>query len=180
MEYSFLLYIFATAILILGGSSYFFSTGKTFLAAFFLIGSLMAAIIFGFRWFTAGGELTGTPTGSWPPVMNSCPDFLSLYTVGGSPVCIDTQGVAGSGGMSMWTDPAQTDERYLFRLYTNLTGEARAKQLCNECSSKKVSWEGLFDGTSCTNINPPLPSGAQSIGSPRAAAPAPAPSPSPA
>jgi hypothetical protein len=92
--------------------------------------------------------------------------------VDGNPVCIDTQGVAGTGGMSMWTDPTQTDSRFLFKLFTNLTGDARATALCGECATKKVTWEGVYDGTTCLNVNPPLPPLTKSIGS---SAPAPSP-----
>jgi len=75
----------------------------------------------------------------------------------GEQVCVDTVGVAQSGGMSVWKEPTQTDEKYLFHLFTNQSGATRSASLCAQAKSKGVTWEGVWNGTSCTGVVPPLP-----------------------
>jgi hypothetical protein len=172
MEYLFLFYIFSSIILISGGGFFLFNSGKVILGGIYLLATLTAAILFGFRWFLPTGEFNKDQVTTWPPVLNSCPDFLTLYNLAGKPVCIDTQGTSMPGGMARWTDPNQTAEQFIFNLYTDMTGEARAKKLCEECGRKKVTWEGVFDGATCMNVNPPIPQAPQGLTS-RGPAPAP-------
>jgi hypothetical protein len=156
MDLKFILYIFLSIVLVTGGAYSFYSSGQELTASLFFVGSLGAVIFFGLRWFTGTGR-TKPEAGAWPPVINYCPDFLTLHVVNNTPVCIDTIGVAQSGGISRWSDPTQTDTRYLFNLYTAQSGEQRVKSLCDECSQKKVTWEGVWDGTTCVGREPPPP-----------------------
>jgi hypothetical protein len=160
MNYLFLFFIFATAVLIIGGTFSLFSGGKTVLGSIYFLSTLIAAIVFGLRWFQPSGDLNKPTVSSWPPVINTCPDFLTLYNVGGTSYCIDTIGIVKPGGITQWTDPTQTDTKYLFNLFLDLTGTARAKALCEECNTKLVTWEGVFDGATCMNVDPPKPTGA--------------------
>ena len=178
MDYLFLLYMFTSGIFMTGGAFYLFTTGRPILGGLFFIGTLLAAVLFGFRWFLPSGDLNKPSSGAWPPIVNSCPDFLSLYVVDNKAVCIDTLGIGKPGGLTKWTDPTQTSDQYIFNLFTNLTGNDRAKKLCEECEKKKVTWEGVYDGSTCLNINPPLPPPASSLAATRGPAPSPSPSPS--
>ncbi len=156
MDFKFLLYMFGVAVLITGGAYYFFSDGQMITAAMYFSGALVAAIYFGFRWFTASGDTTDAYKGKWPPTINYCPDFLTLYTVDSKQVCIDPIGIT-SGGIKKWTDPTQTSSDYLFDLHLDKSGNLRIKALCDECSSKRVTWEGVFDGSVCLYNDPPRP-----------------------
>ena len=148
------MYIFVAVIAVAGGSYYFFTRGATMAGAIYLLGSFVTTLFFGVRWFTSSGV---NNTGSWPPVINVCPDFLSIYTTASGKVCVDTIGVAGPGGITKFQPgtTAPTPEQ-IFDLKLSST-TTRAADICAECKTKKVAWEGIYDGTTCTNTNPPKP-----------------------
>lgn len=155
MDLILLMYIFGSAVLVSGGAFSFYTAGEEITAGIFFVGMLVAVVFFGLRWFTASGA--GTTGGPWPPVINHCPDFLTLSTVNGEQVCIDTIGVAQAGGIARWSDPTQTDERYLFHLFLNTSGADRINKVCAQAQAKKVSWEGIWDGSVCMGVEPPAP-----------------------
>lgn len=155
MEYNFLFYIFLSFVIATGGAYVFFMSGRVIAAILYLIGIIALEVVFGMRWFRASGATTAT-VGPWPPAINVCPDFLSLTKVAGEPVCVDTYGVS-TGGMSRWTNPNQTEDRFLFRLFTTDTGAARVKKLCDQAKVKSVTWEGVWDGVTCLGGQPPMP-----------------------
>ena len=157
MNLLFWFYVFGSAVVIAGGAYYFYKyMNQSITAGIFFVGILVITIVFGLRWFPASGA-TVLPTGKWPPVVNYCPDFLTLYVVGGKQVCIDTVGVAQAGGISKWSDPTQTDDTYLFNLFTDTSGDARVAALCDQAKDKKVSWEGVWNGVVCSGVEPPKP-----------------------
>ena len=119
-------------------------------------GFLIFSIYFGLRWFRNGEIVTPTSGETWPPSINSCPDYLSLMKVNDQFVCVDPVGVS-QGGMEKWTDPNQTDPKYLFNLQLNKSGAERVTALCNECRTKRVTWEGVWNGSVCLEREPPLP-----------------------
>jgi hypothetical protein len=156
MNYLFWAYVFTSFMVISGSAYYFYSQSQEVAAGIMLFGLLITSIYFGLRWFpTPGSQIT--PTGSWPPVINYCPDFLTLYVINGEQVCLDTVGVSQAGGMSKWSDPTQQDEKYLFHLFLNTSGPDRIKKLCDQANAKRVNWEGVWDGAVCMNVDPPPP-----------------------
>lgn len=161
MDFLFLAFVLIS-IVIISGSFYFnFAAGRTITAGLLSVGFFIAAIVFGLRWFTPGGELTtGQPTGPWPPSINMCPDFLSLITVNNEKVCVDPIGVS-RGGMEKWTSSDQTDEKFLFHLSLDKVGKTRVNALCEQCKTKAVTWEGVWDGTVCLGREPPQPTASQ-------------------
>lgn len=156
MNVLFWIYVFVALIAIIGPAAYFQSIGEDFVAGICLVQFVIASFYFGTRWFPPANSVTKS-TDTWPPVMNYCPDFLSLYTINGKQVCIDTIGVAQTGGISQWTDPAQTDEKYQFNLYLDSSAQERTQKLCQQAKLKRVTWEGVWDGTICIGKSPPLP-----------------------
>jgi hypothetical protein len=156
MNYLFWFYVFLSFVITTGGTFYFFNQGKQILAGMYFIGLLAILIYFGVQWFTLSGSTTAT-VGPWPPVINYCPDLMTLYTVGTEKVCLDTIGIAQTGGISKWSDPTQTDERYLFHLFLNTNSTDRVTKLCAQAKDKKVTWEGVWDGLVCMGNEPPLP-----------------------
>jgi hypothetical protein len=59
--------------------------------------------------------------------------------------------------MKKWTDPNQTDEGYIFKLSLEKSGSQRIQAICDECKAKKVTWDGIWDGDVCLNVDPPRP-----------------------
>lgn len=155
MDYTFLFYIFLSFVIASGGAYVFFMSGRMVSTIIYLIGMITLLSIFGMRWFKPSGATTAV-VGPWPPALNVCPDFLSLTTINGEKVCVDTYGVS-TGGMSKWSEPTQTDDRFLFRLFTSDTGAARTKKLCEQAKLKSVTWEGVWDGVTCLGGQPPVP-----------------------
>lgn len=158
MELKFLFYCFLSIVFITGGGFYFFSSGLETAAAIYFLGATIAAIFFGFRWFTASGASTNDP-GAWPPAINFCPDFLTLTTDStGKKVCIDMIGVSQSSTLKKSDGtPSQTTGSYSIDLLTTAT-TTRLTDLCTDAKSKGITWEGVWNGTACSATAPPVPS----------------------
>jgi hypothetical protein len=157
MNFSFILYVLMIIVLVLGSFYFNYVRGKMIQATLLSIGFLLVGIIFGTRWFTGSGEINSDkPPTTWPPNINSCPDYLTLYKRPTGYVCIDNIGVS-NGGISKWSDATQTDAKYIFDLFTTDNSASRIQKLCDQSATKKVTWEGVWDGTTCLQREPPLP-----------------------
>lgn len=159
MNYRFLFYCLLSVVLIAGGGFFFFSMRQEVTAAIYFIGAVIAALFFGFRWFTSSGDLKGgnASPGAWPPAVNYCPDFMTLATVENKQVCIDTVGVGQAGGIAT-SDGTKIGDQYLFHLYLSSSGNERKKLLCDQAKAKNVTWEGVWDGSTCmASTEPPKP-----------------------
>jgi hypothetical protein len=155
MDYLFILYILLAITISLGGMVVLIKSDRTFGGFIFIIGAILVFTFYGLRWFE-GDALKNTRYSStaWPPVVNTCPDFLTLHkrTVGGKSqrVCVDLVGVSNSG-LKRFVDPVNLEnENYIFNLYDDKTGSERIAAVCQECKNKRVTWEGVYDGVSCT------------------------------
>ena len=156
MDLVFLFYIFLSIVLISGGGYYFFSSRLEITAAIYFLGATIAALFFGFRWFNASGTIADGP-GTWPPAVNFCPDFLTLTKIDDEQVCIDMNGVAQGGANTLqMSDGTNTGEPYIFHLYVK-SGTERISLICDQAKLKGVTWEGVWNGTSCSGNAPPLP-----------------------
>jgi hypothetical protein len=156
MNFYLILYIVVSIMFITGSFYLNYSNGKSIQAVILGIGFLLLSVVFGLRWFSNLFSAENTPITSWPPALNICPDYLVLSKVNGVPVCLDNIGVS-QHGMEIWRSPDQTDEKYLFNLFLDKMGSARVSALCNECKTKGVTWEGVWDGNVCLNGEPPRP-----------------------
>jgi hypothetical protein len=157
MNLTILLYSFLSVVIIFGGTYYFYSNQLETSAAIFFLGTVVASIFFGFRWFSVSGAKVAGP-GTWPPTINYCPDFLTLTTdTNGNKVCIDMLGVAQGGASPIQvSDGTQTSDQYIFDLKSALT-TTRLEELCGAAKAKGVTWEGVWNGASCSGKTPPLP-----------------------
>ena len=154
MDYSLILYILVSVATIWGGTVVFIQSERSLGGFLFVVGAILVFVYYGLRWFS-GVSLKATQVSykSWPPVINLCPDFLTMHkrVVGGRTenVCVDLVGVS-NGGIQRLQDPNNAmNDNFVFRLYENLTGPARIRRLCRECRDKKVTWEGVYDGANC-------------------------------
>jgi hypothetical protein len=157
MDFKLVLFVIVSIMLISGTFYFNYRAGRSIQAMILGGGLLLISVFFGLRWFstTSIADLKKNLP-SWPPSVNTCPDFLSLMKVDNTYVCVDPLGVS-MGGMEKWTSPTQTDAKYLFNLSLGLNGANRSAALCEECKTKKVVWEGVWNGSVCSGTVPPLP-----------------------
>jgi len=157
MDFTFLLYIFLSCVIGIGGAYKLVQMERPVAGILYLVGAIAILIFFGLLWFTGDSLRVGKiETKSWPPAINLCPDFLSIYerTINGSKekVCVDLIGVGTQGGIQKMTAPEQAlKEEFVFHLFSNLGGGARQRAICQHCKDKKVTWEGVYDGVSCAD-----------------------------
>lgn len=156
MEYVFLFYIFLSFVIATGGAYVLFSTGHGTASLLYMVGVLIIEIYFGTKWFKGNGNTTA-PSGPWPPSINVCPDFLSLYSADNKSYCVDVNGVAASGGITKWVAGSSVSDQNAFPLSTDLKGAARTAALCAQAKKMNVTWEGVWDGVTCLGGQPPLP-----------------------
>lgn len=144
----------------LGGTNYLYKSGRLLSAVIFLVGSILIFVFYGTRWFEGASALNKTV--EWPPVVNTCPDYLTFYkrSAGGSTTqntCIDLIGVSKKPGvLSTWgnnytVDSPPSSDSYYFNLDV---GEAdvyaRKQKLCQMAIAAGLQWEGITDGEVCT------------------------------
>jgi len=159
MQLSFIFYLLISMSSILGSVYFNVQAGKYISAGILCVGFLTISILYGYYMFTPSGDLISTTvSGPWPPTINVCPDFLSLITLNGTPVCVDPIGISTTtGALNKWTNSGNTGSTYIFDLSLTLTGDERVRALCNQCQTKGLTWEGVFDGSNCLNNQPPIP-----------------------
>ncbi len=158
-------YIFLCIAIGLGGPMTIFRSGRPLTAFAFFVGSIIIFIMFGIRWF---GDLD-TSSGTWPPAINTCPDYLSYYertdsnkpggkgANGSRRTCIDTTGVStrsfssGATPITKWNGTGEGDQ-YYFDLDDNTETDTykRLATYCQMAINAGVSWEGITDGQVCT------------------------------
>ena len=165
------IYIVLAILVSAGGSFSLIKSDNTFGSILFLIGTLVIFIIFGLKWFSPGSTLSETPV-SWPPQINSCPDYLVSYVrkmPDGSTQnsCIDLIGISKNGSLKLFPKDgtAPTAEDYYFALQTKSSDpDAKNAELCQRAIAFGLTWEGITNGESCISssggpVAPITPSG---------------------
>lgn len=160
MNYLFIAYILVSIVTITGSYYISYNSNKRIQGMVLSIGFLALSIYFGILWFTPTGQLItpGNNPGSWPPSIQMCPDYLTLFNLNGQPVCVDPIGVSrNASSLQKWTG-TQTDPSYIFTLTDSQGTPLKTQALCDQCSSKGITWEGIWDGAVChVNNTPPVP-----------------------
>ena len=164
MELSFIFYLFS-AFIVIPGTYFLLSLQKMYVARIIApIGLIVLFILFGIQLYTVQGDYVSSPTSmTWPPSINTCPDFLSLYKINGTYSCVDTAGVSTTGTLQKFvpvneTGTSQTPtEAHLFNLFLSDNDENRKKNIKTECINKGVTWEGVYDGINGYNNTIPKP-----------------------
>lgn len=152
-----IVFIIVAVATIVGGSFQLNSMNQTYGAGLFFIGSLALFIIYGLRWFGAT-PLFAPDSGPWPPVINTCPDYLTYYqrTVNGvvKDTCIDLVGV--SSVMPRFPKGGSDSDEYYFDISGFSSDPAtKSNQMCQAALAKKLTWEGVTNGESCVTPAPP-------------------------
>lgn len=150
------IYIVAAILIITGGGFSLNKSNNTIGAILFVIGAILIFIVFGLKWFSPGSVFSETPV-SWPPQINTCPDYLVFYnrtmpdgTTKGS--CIDLIGISANGSLKVFpkNDAAPTAEDFYFSLETKSSDTAaKNAELCQRAISFGLTWEGITNGESC-------------------------------
>ena len=150
------IFIIAAIIIVGYGTYVIYGYYKGLGALLYFVGSLYVCIIYGTRWFGPTKPVT-----SWPPIINTCPDYLSYYkrtTSDGNmhDTCIDTFGIADPTVLQKFPadgmiNPPQDDSHY-FSLETTATDKKSA--MCSQAIGAKLTWEGITNGESCVFPTP--------------------------
>jgi hypothetical protein len=144
-----------------------YQSGDVVTAFFFFIGATTLFVLYGLRWFATDQSMLSNSPVSWPPTINTCPDYLTYYqlTEGGVKydMCIDMVGVSRNGGVTKFpntTSPPARDNSCYFPLKT-LSDEPQKKraELCQRAMAAGLTWEGITNGESCLTMDG-KPSGA--------------------
>jgi hypothetical protein len=155
--YLFWYVVFSITFLIVGVQN-LNSTGMTAATVMFGIGSALVFIYFGLRWY--GKQKDAMPT-VWPPIINMCPDYLTYMP--NLPGCVDMLGVTSKSGGIQRTLPTEVNSVQLgntnkvFEYTSQDVAGAKSvsdlKKICDRCQNAGVTWEGIYDGDTCTGIS---------------------------
>jgi hypothetical protein len=163
INYKLAAYILLAAAIGIYGVMWFFKSGRSIGGVLYLVLAILIFVFFGLRWF--GGVASSNAPTAWPPVINSCPDYLTAFkrTVAGKQIntCIDTIGVStksyGNGGIKKWEpsmrfDNPPTDDGYYFdptMPAQTVGGVKPIEALCQRTMAAGLTWEGVCDGENC-------------------------------
>jgi hypothetical protein len=172
MNYYLLIYVLFCIGIGFGGLMFFIRSSQYIGAVSFLVGAVLIFVFFGLRWFQNANNAPWQ-TKSWPPVINTCPDYLMYYErpmrgVDGNttiqPTCVDPLGISTNPAKLMkWpgSAPSADKEEYYFKL--DFAAKDPVKLLAEKCERALeygVTWEGICDGDSCAKYRPPVEPGA--------------------
>ena len=157
------MYVIGAISVITGGTLTSVNSGKTLVAVLFCMGAIAIFVIFGLKWFSPGSVFAKTPV-SWPPTINTCPDYLVQYVRNNNGVpencCIDLIGVSKKGEGLLKVFPkealnditkAPIDNISYFSLKTESSdATAKTQELCKRAIDAGLTWEGITNGESCT------------------------------
>lgn len=179
MDLSFIFFIFA-AFIVIPGTFFGLALFNKYLAAgIATIGMLTLFILFGIQFFSSKGNfIEQTVPTKWPPSINMCPDYLSLYKHTDNKLyCVDTVGVSPgqkllkytAGGVVTPCTPASKDANNVyksnitvgtcngFNLYTDKPNDERRSCIIADCTKLELTFEGIFDGAKTFNNVIPKP-----------------------
>jgi len=157
------LYVILSVIVTVNGCFRLYEGGGGVRASVYGVGAGLVFLFFGYRWFSNPAVISK----KWPPVINTCPDYLTYvksvngYSKGG---CVDMIGVTNSSGGIQQSQPSDviamgTTLKNMNKLFIHTSADVTAatsvsdlQPICDECKTKGVTWEGVYDGDVCTAI----------------------------
>uniref|UniRef100_A0A6C0I9Z6 Uncharacterized protein n=1 Tax=viral metagenome TaxID=1070528 RepID=A0A6C0I9Z6_9ZZZZ len=161
MNWYLILYIFLAIVIGTYPTMVLYQSGRGIAAIVYIVSVLLVLTFYGLRWIRYGPK-HGGKGGAWPPVINTCPDYLTFFNRpddsapnGMTPTCIDFLGVSRNTGISKWRhdmplDNPSSDDKYYFDLKTTSADlTLRNQELCARAVEKGLSWEGITNGESC-------------------------------
>jgi hypothetical protein len=169
------IYIVLAIFVIAGGTFKLYGMDQSLAALLFFIGVLFIFTTFGIKWFGTKSSLFSKTPVSWPPMVNTCPDYLVYYgrkmTDGSTQDnCIDLIGVSKNGALKVFpgnvntSDPPSNNEYYFSLVTKSSDPAARKAELCQRAIAAGLTWEGITNGESCITPDGPVAPGGGSGG----------------
>jgi hypothetical protein len=145
INYPLLSYILAVVIVLMTTVSYLYRSERLVAAISIFILFMLIFTFFGLRWFKHGLSSTSVYKGNYPPVINTCPDYMSVYRNGTTVGCIDTIGILrnGSGMSTIRRGEIPADKDIFKHIYTPTSDKDDLKK---KAEDKSLTWEGITDG----------------------------------
>ena len=141
-----IIYVIGCILILTLGTYKIFQYYQMLGAIIFFAGALYVCIIYGIRWFNNNASSSTT---TWPPVINTCPDYLTYYERKKNgkmvPTCIDTIGVAKKNGLKKFPKDgdSNSDDDCFFTI------PATNAEKCQQTINAGLTWEGITNGESC-------------------------------
>lgn len=154
IKYPVLFYILSVIIVVMTTVSYLYRSERLVCAVTVLILFILIFVFFGLRWLKHGLESIGTYKGNYPAVVNTCPDYMSVYQNGTNKVCIDTVGILPTTSTKKTVPKGATPNSTNFFEYTytlgmpkesTTTGTVTLTLLKQKALEQGLSWEGITD-----------------------------------
>jgi hypothetical protein len=157
----FIIYAILAIAIIFGGTNKMYGENLMIQAIFFFIAASAIFLIYGLRWFGTDKSLLSNAPVSWPPTINTCPDYLTYYNliVGKESydMCIDMIGVSRKGGITQFpanNPPVDPLSPAYFSLATKSADPVqRNAELCQRAMMAGLTWEGITNGESCISLD---------------------------
>jgi len=161
-----IIFVLVTIIVSLSAFVVLNNSGRTWTAMLCLALFILLSTVFYRRWFGANSRMSPYAT-EWPPIINTCPDYLVYFKNGKTDTCIDLLGINRTGGMLRpWTsddnpnNPPADSSKYFPAVYKPGMSGSELENLKQIASSYPgLTWEGIIapDGgeNGCTFQNAP-------------------------
>lgn len=158
----YMVWFIIAAILIGGiGTWKIYQSERSISALLFLVGAILVFVNFGIRWFATAGTAFNPAPATWPPYINTCPDYLTYYKRTKSPgvfqdTCIDRIGVSRNNAIKVFptSGDGPSDDSYYFDLKTASEDPVKKRtELCNRTIQMGLTWEGVSDGETCYSMD---------------------------
>jgi len=155
VNYNLVAYVLFASVMIISMLNLLYRSERVIAAVAILILFILIFTFFGLRWFKYGiASNSMNANATYPPVINTCPDYMSLTNVkvGGSmtdtKACIDTVGLGS--GVTTWkenTNDLQSpgSEYYFTYIYDPKMSKDQIKALRDQAVAKGLTWEGVTD-----------------------------------
>jgi hypothetical protein len=156
VNYNLVAYVLFASVMIISMLNLLYRSERIIAAVAILVLFILVFTFFGLRWFKYGITSNSmNANATYPPVINTCPDYMSLTTKsdGTTKACIDTVGL-GTGGLGSliktWrtgTTPENASSDYYFNyIYRPGMTKDEIKILKEQAIAKNLTWEGVTDG----------------------------------
>jgi hypothetical protein len=151
INYPLLSYILAVVIVLMTTVSYLYRSERLVAAISIFILFMLIFTFFGLRWFKHGLSSTSVYKGNYPPVINTCPDYMSVYRNGTTVGCIDTIGILRNGGgisgmSTIRRGQIPADKDIFKNIYKYGDAKGVLGDLRKKAEDKGLTWEGITDG----------------------------------
>ena len=153
-----IIYVILAIAIIFSGTNKLYGENLMIGAIFFFITASAIFVIYALRWFGTDKSLLSNAPVSWPPTINTCPDYLTYYNLiigkESYDMCVDMIGVSRKGGITVFpasNPPLDPQSPAYFPLATKSTEPVqRNAELCQRAMMAGLTWEGITNGESCT------------------------------